>query len=79
MYSLGQNNPPRIGFTLVKSRIKKIRRREQGAVNVKWLVLDFTVLWQTALKCTADHGIPRYLNCGLPRRKKSYGGLPRGK
>jgi hypothetical protein len=55
MYSLGQNNPPRIGFTLVKSRIKKIRRREQGAVNVKWLVLDF----ESGLP--SYYSIPRYI------------------
>jgi hypothetical protein len=28
--SLGLDNPPRTGLTLVKSRIKMIRRREQG-------------------------------------------------
>jgi hypothetical protein len=35
MYSLGLNNPPRIGFTLLKSRIKTKRRREQGVCRCK--------------------------------------------
>jgi hypothetical protein len=29
--------------------------------------------------CTADHGIPRYLDCGLPRRKYAHHELPRRK
>jgi hypothetical protein len=40
---LGLNNLPRTDFTLVKSCIKNIRRREQGTEITPW---------QTAVKCT---------------------------
>jgi hypothetical protein len=46
MYCLDLNNPPRIGFTLENSRIKK------NVLNVEWMVLDFTLLWQTAPQYT---------------------------
>jgi hypothetical protein len=68
--SLGLNNPPRKGFTLVKARIKRYGSVNKGALDLKWLAQDFTMLWQTpAQMCSADHGIPRYLDSGLPRRK----------
>jgi hypothetical protein len=42
----------RIGFALVKSRIKKDTAPQTGEnANVKWLVLDCILLWQTAFKC----------------------------
>jgi hypothetical protein len=78
-YSLGLTNLPRIGFTHVKSRIKTIRRCEQGAVDVKWRVLDFTLLWQTALKCVPRITAPRYFDRELPRGKYSYRGLPQSR
>jgi hypothetical protein len=40
MYSLGLNNPPRIGFTLVY----------RGTVYVKWRVHEFNHLLSSALK-----------------------------
>jgi hypothetical protein len=44
-YSLGHTHSLlRIGITLVKSRVKKIRHANRGTVDVKWLVLDFTLL-----------------------------------
>jgi hypothetical protein len=51
-----------------------------GAVDVKWLVLDFTLLWQTALKCVpqtmAYHGIltvdcPEENNCTVDCHEKN--------
>jgi hypothetical protein len=44
------SNTPRIGFTLVKLCIKNIRAANWGTADVKWLVMDLTLLWKTALK-----------------------------
>jgi hypothetical protein len=58
MNSLGLNNPPRIGLTLVKSHVENkwcIKQRE--TVAVKWLAMNFTLLWQTALKCVPWHTV----------------------
>jgi hypothetical protein len=53
--SLGLNNPPRIGFTLLKSRIKKIRHREQGGRRCKMAGTGFhSAEANRALICTAD-------------------------
>jgi hypothetical protein len=77
IYSLGLNNPPRIGFTLVKSRIKTKRRREQGACRCKMAGTGFhSDVASCAQMCTADCGKPRYLDRGLPRRTYSYRGSP---
>jgi hypothetical protein len=53
MYSLGLNNPPRIGFTLVKSRIKTKQRREQGVCLCKMAGTGFhSVVASHAQMCT---------------------------
>jgi hypothetical protein len=60
--SLGISNSPRISFTLVESRIKKIPygAANRGTLDVKLLGLDFIFLPNSALKC-----VPRILvNCG---------------
>jgi hypothetical protein len=63
---LGLNNPPRI----VKSGIKKIRRREQGGCRCKMAGTGFhSVVANRAQMCTADSGIPQYLlDPRLPQR-----------
>jgi hypothetical protein len=68
--SLGLNNPPRICFTFVKSRIKNIRPSEQGDCQyqckmaatgfdsftspIPQIAITWITPWQTALKCTTD-------------------------
>jgi hypothetical protein len=59
--SLGLNNPLSNGFTLAKSRIKRYDTTNRGdCVYVKWKILDFTLLWQTALS-----GVPRIVTKNL--------------
>jgi hypothetical protein len=48
--SLGVNNPPRIGFTLVKSR-KNIRRREHRDCRCKIAGTGLHSVVGNALKC----------------------------
>jgi hypothetical protein len=50
VYILGLNNTLHLSFKLAKSRIKNIRRFKQGALDVKWRGLDFTVLLKSTLK-----------------------------
>jgi hypothetical protein len=90
MYSLGLNNPPRIGFTLVKSRIKTKRRREQGVCRCKMADTGFhSVVANHAQMCTADCGKLRYLDHDCQEENirttdrhsqdsKFESGLPRG-
>jgi hypothetical protein len=55
--SLGLTNPPRTGFTLVKSRIKKKRRREQGDCRYKMVGFGFpSVSKLHAQICNVDRG-----------------------
>jgi hypothetical protein len=66
--------------TLVKSIIKKIRRREQGGCRCKMAGTGFhSVVTNRDQMCTAYNGMSRYSDRGLPRRKKSYRGLPQRK
>jgi hypothetical protein len=53
--SLCLNNPPCIGFTLEKSHIKNIRRREKGDCRCKMTGTRFhSVVTNRAQMCTAD-------------------------
>jgi hypothetical protein len=65
MYSLGLNNSPRIGFTLLSRASKRNCAANRGSVDVKWRVLDFTQLWQAALKYVPQIVAKRGI---LPRR-----------
>jgi hypothetical protein len=86
--NLGLNNSPRIGFTLVKSRLKKIRRWEQGDSRCKTAGAGYHLFPNSALKCVpktlanrgrnaAEHGNPRYVYRGLPPRKLTHRGFIR--
>jgi hypothetical protein len=53
--SLCLNNPRRVGFTRVKSRIKKMQRRQQGTCRCKIAGTGYhSVVANCAQMCTAD-------------------------
>jgi hypothetical protein len=57
--SLGLNNPPRIGYTLVKSRIKNIRCREQGDYRCKMAAAGFLSFLENRAR------LPRFATTGI--------------
>jgi hypothetical protein len=62
MYSLGLNNPPRIGLTPVKLRIEKKWCIKQGDCRCNMAGTGFhSVVANRAKMWTADHGIPWYI------------------
>jgi hypothetical protein len=85
-YSLDLKNPPRKGFILVKSRMKKIRRCEQGYCRCKMPGTTgfYSVVANRAQMCSAAcqeennlaadcHSLESKFESGLPRGYSSCG------
>jgi hypothetical protein len=52
VFSLGLNNPPRIGILYSKSRAaKRYDASNRGTLDVKWRELELSLLPSSVLKC----------------------------
>jgi hypothetical protein len=83
VYSLDLNNSPRIGLTPGKSCVKNYDATNRGALDVKWWVLEFSLLPSSALKCVPRNAKGLRQSRGLwhsaknLERNRSICGIPR--